>query len=475
MYYILNPNYALRSWWLVPYAYYTRHRPYAKKLTAEEFDFLLRCDGQHELPVTPLSERLLAGGMIAACEHGAAQLSPWQRHMDCNNRYVPHMMLSLTGRCNFNCLHCFNAVDNAHLQSELSMEQLDDILDQAQACGVNGIALTGGEPMLHPQFFEIVAGIYRRGMYLMELVTNGYFLDRAALDRLASLGANPLIKISFDGLGYHDWMRGVKNVEQRTLDAIALCVDSRLRTVVHVNINKKNCAAMLPTLRLLDGMGVYQARLLCTTPVPRWEQNAAGQNMSFTEYYDAALDIAAAYAAEAAQMELVAWQFLEVNPRTHSYHIPPVRCTDPSAYRATTPRCARNRGRMSIAATGEVLPCLQMTGWMEAHGISFGNIKQEEIASFLQLSQHMSLVDTSVGELAAKNDRCGSCRFFPYCNGGCPAFGILYDHFDPAQGLVGTDASKCCFFENGYYHRIVRAMPPTYHNRSECAFLRDNC
>lgn len=475
MYYILNPRYALRSWWLVPHAYYTVNKPYAKKLSEEDFEFLKLCDGLHNLPKDERAEELIRRRMIAPCEKGEFTLSEWQRHMDCENRYVPHVMISLTGRCNFNCLHCFNAADNAALQSELPKELLDRLLDEARDCGVHGIILTGGEPMMHPNFREIAEGIHRRGMYLMELVTNGYYIDQELLDFFAGIHCRPIIKLSFDGIGYHDWMRGVKNVEKRTLAAIELCVKNGFTTVVHVNINKKNKDSVLPTLQLLDKMGVQQARVLCTTPVPRWEQNAAGQNMRFGEYYDACIDIAREYVKGAERMELVCWQFFSVSPAAGSYVIDAVKCSSEDAYRATMPRCPRNRGRFGITAAGEVLPCLQMTGWMDSHGISFGNIKEQSLGSFMQFGKLMDLVCTTVGDLAEKNKKCGECRFFKYCSGGCPAFGILYDHFDAEEGLLGTDKAKCFFYENGYYSKITAAMPPEYKNLSENTFLEENC
>ena len=50
MRYILNPNIALRSWKLVPYAYYIKGERNARGLKKEEFEFLLSCDGKTELP-----------------------------------------------------------------------------------------------------------------------------------------------------------------------------------------------------------------------------------------------------------------------------------------------------------------------------------------------------------------------------------------------------------------------------------------
>ena len=50
MRYILNPNIALRSWRLVPYAYYIKGERNAAGLKKEEFEFLSACDGKTDLP-----------------------------------------------------------------------------------------------------------------------------------------------------------------------------------------------------------------------------------------------------------------------------------------------------------------------------------------------------------------------------------------------------------------------------------------
>ena len=72
MRYILNPNIALRSWQLVPYAYYIKGERNAKGLKKDEFGFLSACDGKTVLPSgedSDLARRFLANGMMeqAAC------------------------------------------------------------------------------------------------------------------------------------------------------------------------------------------------------------------------------------------------------------------------------------------------------------------------------------------------------------------------------------------------------------------------
>ena len=191
MRYLLNPHIALRSWKLVPYAYYIKGERNAQGLKKEEFEFLCACDGKTELPSdneSPLVRRLLENGFIHAAKEGEI-LSDWSRPLVCSNRYFPAMNWMITGRCNYNCLHCFNAADNAPLMSEWSMEEADKLLGQARDCGINAFTITGGEPMFHKNFFDILDGIYRRGMYVEELNTNGYFITAETLDRMKKVGS----------------------------------------------------------------------------------------------------------------------------------------------------------------------------------------------------------------------------------------------------------------------------------------------
>ena len=107
------------------------------------------------------------------------------------------------------------------------------------------------------------------------------FLTAQVLANIASFGFKPEMKISFNGLGFQDWMRGCEGAEQDALRAIKLCVDAGFPMRVQMNINRKNRDSILPSLALLDDMGVGCARVIPTTPSTRWEMNAQGQSMEW--------------------------------------------------------------------------------------------------------------------------------------------------------------------------------------------------
>ena len=360
MSYILNPNIALRSWRLVSYAYYIKGVRDARGLKKDEFELLLKCDGKTELDDnSPLVRKFSEYGIIAPARNGD-ELSEWQKHLDCDNRYFPAMEYAITGKCNYNCLHCFNAADNSPLMSEWTLGEAKAMLEQAQKCGVNAITLTGGEPMLHKNFFEIIEEIYKRGMYVAEINTNEHFIDQTALDRMKALGCTPIIKISFDGLGRHDWLRNREGAEKNALAALRLCKENGFETWAQTNVHRLNLETILPTAEMLDEMGIDEMRIIRTSESPRWKENAGDACLDVDEYYEKMFDFAEKYTQKPHKMDVDIWQFLTIFPSTAAFRVRPVECGE-GEYRDSLPVCRGNRGKIAAAANGNVYPCLLYT------------------------------------------------------------------------------------------------------------------
>ena len=94
MYYVLNKNIALRSWWLVPYAYYIKHDEMAHGLKKEEFELLSLCDGLHDIEESELTKSLVERRMISPVEKGGAELTEWQKPLVCDNHRQVQLQLS---------------------------------------------------------------------------------------------------------------------------------------------------------------------------------------------------------------------------------------------------------------------------------------------------------------------------------------------------------------------------------------------
>ena len=142
--------------------------------------------------------------------------------------------------------------------SEWFLKEAEKFLDEARECGVNAFTITGGEPMLHRNFMDILTGIYERGMYVEEINTNGYFLRQGVLDQMKERGIRPLMKISFDGIGHHDWLRGRKGAEEDAIRAIRLCRANDFPVMIQTNVHRHNLDTLLETAKLMDSLGVWK-------------------------------------------------------------------------------------------------------------------------------------------------------------------------------------------------------------------------
>jgi len=445
--YILNPNIALRGWRLVPHAYYPHGAGHAQKLTPEEFELLRNCDGVTDIRPSQTLFTLLKRGMCLPATEGE-ELTDWQRYRFCDNRYFPAVNWAITGKCNFNCRHCFNAADNAPLNAEFTWEQCQSLIAQLDECGVQNVTLTGGEPMLHPSFMDICREIDRRGMVIDEITTNGSRITSEMLDEFAQFGKKPLFKLSFDGVGHHDWFRMKEGAEREVIEKTKLLKDMDFSVRFQTNVHRDNMDTILPSARLAEDLGVEAIRVIRTTEAPRWAQTGGDLCLGIEEYYDFALDLIRSFLVENLKISIDIWQVFQMSPRRRAYHHRPVegganKCRD------SLPVCRGNRGRIALTPEGDIVPCNQMSGYFKKHGTHLGNVHKTPLRELLTEGEYLRSVCYSVGELREENPKCQTCRHWKLCLGGCRAIGILF-----GGGYNKYDPSKCIYFD-GYFDKFA--------------------
>lgn len=457
MYYRLSDDYALRAWRFVSHILYNRFATEPVRIDDDTFDLLLQCDGEHDLGESEALERLVKQGIVSSCKKGECP-SDWSRYRKYEHRFVPAMNLMLTGKCNYNCLHCFNSADNADRMEEWDYDALIDLFDQAADCGIHRIILTGGEPMLHPRFDDIVRAIYERNMMIEEVMTNGFFLRQETLDMFRELHGTPLFKISFDGVGRHDWMRGREGAEEDAKRAIRLCAENGFSTQVQTQLNRGNIDVIPETLRVLEDLGVSRTRIIRTTEVARWVKRAPGSSIPWEEYFALMLDLAEQYLRGEHKMIIITWLYLILYPEKKAYRMVCDRRPD-GQYHPSVPVCDGNRAMVAVTCEGSVVPCLQMSDICARLGYTFESLKERRLADILQSGKWFDAVCMNRYHLREQNKQCDECEWFGHCGGGCRLLGILdtgertgtYDY-------AASDPLACLFFKGGWYDRIKERL-----------------
>lgn len=112
-------------------------------------------------------------------------------------------LLEITDRCNLTCPTCF-ASSSPTTGSHRSLEQVEAMLDAIvkNEKEPDVVQISGGEPTIHPQFFEIMDAAKKRPIKHLMLNTNGVRMakDRAFVERLANYGAGFEVYLQFDSL-----------------------------------------------------------------------------------------------------------------------------------------------------------------------------------------------------------------------------------------------------------------------------------
>jgi MoaA/NifB/PqqE/SkfB family radical SAM enzyme len=104
----------------------------------------------------------------------------------------------VTNECNLACLHCIEeSGPGKAFPDELADAQVFSVLEQAMDLEVPYLSFSGGEPMVHPRFFDMVEFVCKRNGQL-KIETNGHFLSRENCDRLKALGVKA-VQVSLDG------------------------------------------------------------------------------------------------------------------------------------------------------------------------------------------------------------------------------------------------------------------------------------
>ena len=134
----------------------------------------------------------------------------------------PVVIWNLVRRCNLNCLHCYSLSCDVDFPGELSTEEVFTVMDDLKAFGVPVLILSGGEPLLRPDIFEISKRAKALGFYV-GLSSNGTLIDKAMSREIAEVGYD-YVGISLDGIGeVHDAFRRQEGSYEAALKGMRLC------------------------------------------------------------------------------------------------------------------------------------------------------------------------------------------------------------------------------------------------------------
>ena len=186
-----------------------------------------------------------------------------------NQRIPPPSLVvwDCTRRCNLHCEHCGAAVSKP--PKEIAFDEIKKIIDDVARMKVNNFFITGGEPLIREDIFEILNYIHHKGLK-SGIATNGYFIDRQKAEKLKNAHTYS-IQISIDGLKkIHNLIRGNNESYDKAVKAIGYLKGLKIPLItVASTISKKNLGDLTNIKNLLVKLKVNIWRICIIMPIGR--------------------------------------------------------------------------------------------------------------------------------------------------------------------------------------------------------------
>ncbi|MDH5748126.1 MAG: heme d1 biosynthesis radical SAM protein NirJ [Rhodospirillales bacterium] len=167
----------------------------------------------------------------------------------------PVVIWNLIRRCNLTCKHCYSISADKDFSGELSTDEIYAVMDDLKYFHVPVLILSGGEPLLRPDIFDISRRAKQMGFYT-GLSSNGTLIDQSMIGEITDIGYD-YVGISIDGLREtHDVFRRKEGAFEASLKGVRLCKERGIKVGLRFTMTQDNVHELPDLLDLMDREGV---------------------------------------------------------------------------------------------------------------------------------------------------------------------------------------------------------------------------
>ncbi len=351
----------------------------------------------------------------------------------------PVVIWNLIRRCNLTCKHCYSISADKDFPGELSTDEVFTVMDDLKGFGVPVLILSGGEPLLRPDIFDISHRAKDMGFYV-GLSTNGTLIDERNIGRINEVGYD-YVGISIDGRREtHDFFRRKAGAFDASMHAIRLCHDRGIKVGMRFTLTQYNFQDLPALLDLMEKEGIDKFYLSHLNYAGRGNVNRRHDAMLHTtrRAMDLLFDTCWDYEQRGLKKEFVTGN----NDADGVYLLHWVARRFPDKVKHMHAKLAQWGGNSSgvnianIDNLGNVHPD---TFWWH---YSLGNVKERPFSEIWRDTSDPIMAGLKAQPRSIKG-RCGACRYFDICGGNTRvrAYQLTGDPWteDPACYLVDEE------------------------------------
>ena len=462
MYYRLNNRFAFRGWKGLPYAIKALsgigedNKPFF--CNKETYEILLKCDGKTNINEELLSTEtryLLSNftkqDVIEISNFPLKDLEEYQKYKLYKTAYLTSFLWSITGKCNYKCRHCLLSAPNFE-QVQLNMEDCKHIIKELSTSGISTIDISGGEPLVRSDFWQIIDELDKAGIRVNTIFTNGRLINEKFIEELDKRNMYPVFQISFDGVGWHDWLRGIDGAEKETIRAIKLLTENNRIVTCSMCIHKNNKDSVRDTVNLLADLGVQNLGINAPKCMGCWADYSKDYALTEEEEIEAIKDYIPKYFEDGAPIDINIDGCFRGNKGKKEFLIPINHNIKSVEKFEKYYICEEARYRAYISPEGQVMPCMGFSGSSISN--KFPSLLEKSLAEITTNSFFRDVVYTTKKQFLERNKECKKCSHLLKCDGGCSASAL-----NDTDDFCGIDQKICNFHKKNFADEIRKVIP----------------
>ena len=349
----------------------------------------------------------------------------------------PIVVWNITRRCNLKCIHCYSDSDAREYPGELNWDQCVNVMDDLAKFEVPALLLSGGEPTIHPRFFDIAGYARSKGLRLT-LSTNGTLIDEEKAARIKDLGFS-YVGISLDGIGAtHDHFRGKQGAFVKAVQAFRNCKAVGQKVGLRLTLSRHNIDDLDQILTFIETEDIDRVCFYHLVPSGRgFDLNAVPLDDT-RRALDKILDRTAAWVASGKPREVLTVD----QPVDGPYLYLRLLRENPGRAEAIMEMLNWNGGSNNSSGTG--IGNIDTQGNVHPdqfwQSLNLGNVKDRPFSEIWSSKQNDQL-DALRNRKAHMTGRCKDCRFLNICGGGfrVRALNATGDFWAPDPGCYLSD------------------------------------
>lgn len=314
------------------------------------------------------------------------------------------LTIELTNVCNFRCIHCYHGDhNNVHLDKDTVL----DVVNQFKELGLYEVTISGGEPLAHPDFLEILDELNKKRLYV-NLFTNASLLNQDVIEALLKSNVKD-VQFSLYGLDYNTFscVTGTNNLNlfNNYMSGIDLLRQSSLSVTCAMVIMKGNFHQRHEMLEmcLRNNFKMRSSYRLIST---RTSKDISKFDLSSEE-------------KKQLMSEIIAFNKKKQEENKKIY----VLENEQPNTSIMNGMCTAGKTSFCLSATGDILPC-------PGYYFAIGNVYSSKIKDILNSPQALKIKSASRKDYS----KCLECTFLDFC-AFCP--GIIHNE------KYNTDFDTC--------------------------------